>query len=168
MKIKQRKVRGPEGPQVKQTALLASPIYIGQAPGEEEKKIKRGAKIGRWLCFSLSLLDRHALMPQGCIFHYFLKKNWAATRSWNTRPSLQIFVVIRQNQGNYTLPQQIQYLTKIEKLNNIKIWSLYKKNTSIHSVGKTGTIFGKTWNYQSVVKIATCLNLQLYFYRFIL
>ena len=30
----QRKVRGPEsGPQVEQTALLASPIYIGQAQG---------------------------------------------------------------------------------------------------------------------------------------
>ena len=41
----QRKVRGPEsGPQVEQTALLASPIYIGQAQGGEEKHIKRGAK----------------------------------------------------------------------------------------------------------------------------
>ena len=31
-KIEHRKVQGPEwGPQVKQTALLASPIYIGQA-----------------------------------------------------------------------------------------------------------------------------------------
>ena len=38
--IEQRKVRGPgleREPQVKQTALLASPIYIGQAQGEEEK-----------------------------------------------------------------------------------------------------------------------------------
>ena len=34
-KIEQRKVRGPERkPQVKQTALLAGPIYIGQAQGE--------------------------------------------------------------------------------------------------------------------------------------
>ena len=34
-KIEQRKVRGPEcGPQVKQTPLLAGPIYIGQAQGE--------------------------------------------------------------------------------------------------------------------------------------
>ena len=32
-------------PQVKQTALLASPVYIGQAQGEEKKHIKRGAKI---------------------------------------------------------------------------------------------------------------------------
>ena len=38
MKIEQRKVQGPERePQVKQTALLASPIYIGQAQGEEKK-----------------------------------------------------------------------------------------------------------------------------------
>ena len=38
--IEQRKVQGPgleREPQVKQTALLASPIYIGQAQGEEEK-----------------------------------------------------------------------------------------------------------------------------------
>ena len=33
-KMKQKKVRGPEcGPQVKQTPLLAGPIYIGQAQG---------------------------------------------------------------------------------------------------------------------------------------
>ena len=39
-KMKQRKVQGPEWkPQVKQTALLASPIYIGQAQGEEKKNI---------------------------------------------------------------------------------------------------------------------------------
>ena len=37
VKIEQRKVPGPEwGPQVEQTALLASPIYIGQAQGEEK------------------------------------------------------------------------------------------------------------------------------------
>ena len=45
-KMEQRKVQGPEWkPQVKQTALLASPVYIGQAQGEEKKHIKRGAKI---------------------------------------------------------------------------------------------------------------------------
>ena len=34
-KIEQRKVRGPEwGPQVKQTTLLAGPVYIGPAQGE--------------------------------------------------------------------------------------------------------------------------------------
>ena len=34
-RIEQRKVRGPERePQVKQTALLAGPIYIGKAQGE--------------------------------------------------------------------------------------------------------------------------------------
>ena len=46
-KIEQRKVRGPEWePQVEQTALLANPVHIGQAPGEEKKHIKREAKIG--------------------------------------------------------------------------------------------------------------------------
>ena len=35
--IEERKVRGPEtDPQVKQTALLASPIYTGQAQGERK------------------------------------------------------------------------------------------------------------------------------------
>ena len=38
-KIEQRKVQGLEwGPQVKQIGLLASPIYIGQAQGEEKRK----------------------------------------------------------------------------------------------------------------------------------
>ena len=63
-KIEQRKVWGLEwGPQVEHTALLASPTYRGQAPGEEEKHIKRGAKIGLRLLFSLHLLVQHSLMP---------------------------------------------------------------------------------------------------------
>ena len=42
-KREQRKVQGPEWePQLKQTALLDSPIYTGQAQGEK-KHIKRGA-----------------------------------------------------------------------------------------------------------------------------
>ena len=41
-KIEQRKVWGPEwGPQVEQTAPLASPIYIRQAQGEGEKTYKK-------------------------------------------------------------------------------------------------------------------------------
>ena len=83
-KIEQRKVRGPErGPQVEQTALLASPIYIGQAKGEK-KHIKRGAKaLGVPLSLSLSdsllhafffiSLDRHALTPRGWMFLLLFK-----------------------------------------------------------------------------------------------
>ena len=38
IKIEERNVQGPElGPQVKETALLASAIYIEQAQGEEKK-----------------------------------------------------------------------------------------------------------------------------------
>ena len=38
MKIEQRKVQGPEwGPWIEQTALLASPIYIGAGPGGGKK-----------------------------------------------------------------------------------------------------------------------------------
>ena len=51
-KIEQRKVQGLEWePQVTQTVLLASPVYIGQAQSEEKEHIKRGAKIGLWILF---------------------------------------------------------------------------------------------------------------------
>ena len=74
MKIEQRKVQGPERePQVKQTALLASPIYIGQVQGKEKKQ-KGEPKLGWGLLFSLCLLGWPALTPQGCIFLYFLNK----------------------------------------------------------------------------------------------
>ena len=44
-KIEQRKVWEVEwGPKVKQTALLASPIYIGQAQGEEKNIFKKEPK----------------------------------------------------------------------------------------------------------------------------
>ena len=76
-KIEQRKVQGPErGPQVAQTALLAGPIYKGQAHGGK-KPIKRGAKtpgvsLSLPLIFASLWLD--ALMDRGCIFLYFLNK----------------------------------------------------------------------------------------------
>ena len=52
VKIEQRKVLGPEcGPQVKQTAVLASPIYIGQTQGEEkEKKESVLGSLRDWEC----------------------------------------------------------------------------------------------------------------------
>ena len=39
------------GPQIKQTALLASPVYMGQAQGAEKKHKKKSQRAG----FSLSL-----------------------------------------------------------------------------------------------------------------
>ena len=54
-KMEQRKVQGLEWePQVKQIALLASPIYIGQAWGRRKKHIKRGAKIEPHSSFGLA------------------------------------------------------------------------------------------------------------------
>ena len=55
-KIEQRKVQGLEwGSQVEQTALLAGPIYIGQAQGEEKRYKKRSRR--SWaLCLCLSSL----------------------------------------------------------------------------------------------------------------
>ena len=45
VEIEQRKVQGLEGgPQVEQTALLAGPIYIGQAQGEGKTYKKRRPK----------------------------------------------------------------------------------------------------------------------------
>ena len=73
VEIEQRKVRGLEGgPQVEQTALLAGPIYIGQAQGEG-KNIKRGAKgLGLY-----SLFDLWIGMPsclEDVFSFYFLNK----------------------------------------------------------------------------------------------
>ena len=158
MKIEQRKVRGPDwGLQVEQTALLASPIYIRQAQGEEEKNTQKeepkgwgplslSASLPLSLCPSvphslsacllssslpcspaLSLFLLFASFGSACLhasrmyFPLFSKWNWDVTRSCNTDlpescdtvcpragPSLQIFVVMRQNWVNYTLPWHIQ------------------------------------------------------------
>ena len=61
IKIEQRKVRGPElGPQVKQTALLASPIYLGLAQGEEKKAYKKRSQ--NWAgAFSSRLLGQSTI-----------------------------------------------------------------------------------------------------------
>ena len=97
VKMEQRQVRGPEwGLQVKQTALLASPIYTGQAQGEErgeknKKHTKRGAgfELGAPLLF-LSFGLACCLPPcleGGCIFPCFLNKT-AVTWSCDTGPSI--------------------------------------------------------------------------------
>ena len=104
MKIEQSKVWGPElGPQVKQTALQASPIYTRQAQGEEKKHIKRGAKIEP-LGSSVGLFW---VGPPHALRMYFplltKKKNW--TVSCNTgSPITSKFAVARQNRGNYKPP----------------------------------------------------------------
>ena len=129
-KTEQRKFRGPEwGPPVGQTALSASPVYTGQAQGEEKTHKNRSQRAGALsfsLLFSLSLfssclLGQHALTPQGCIFLYFLNKT-EVSESYNTdcpravmrrglyRPSLQIFVLTRQNRGDYTPLTYIYFL----------------------------------------------------------
>ena len=63
-KIEQRKVRGLERePQVEQTALLANPIYIGQAQGRRKTYKKRSQNwAGASLLFtSFGLVCPHAL-----------------------------------------------------------------------------------------------------------
>ena len=76
---------GPErGPQVEQTALLASPIYIGQSWGQEEKQKEElkgwGGRLSL-LFVSSGSACAHALRMY---FLLFSKWNWAVTRSWNT------------------------------------------------------------------------------------
>ena len=124
----QRKVRGPEwGPGVGQTALLASSVYIGQAQGRRETRKEEPQGWGPLSLFSLCLLGWHALTPWGCISPHFLNKTelyGAVTRicqrvvtlichgewwhglseGFNTGLLLLIFVVMRQNWGNYRLP----------------------------------------------------------------
>ena len=89
---------------MKQAALLARPIYTRQAQGKEKKHIKGGAKIelGASLLSSY-LLDPLALRRQGCIFLCLPNKR-AVTL---VHSLLQIFPVVRQDRGNYTLPQHL-------------------------------------------------------------
>ena len=79
-KIEQRKVRGQEyGPQVEQTALLAGPVYTGQARGR--RNIWKDGPRGRGLSLSpacrgallFASLGLHALTPEGWFFLLFSK-----------------------------------------------------------------------------------------------
>ena len=72
VKIEQRKVRGP---QADQTALLASPVYIGQAQGEGKTYKRRSQSVFSLLrtgalphSLLFASLGWHALTPQGRIF----------------------------------------------------------------------------------------------------
>ena len=66
-KMEQKKIQRWEWePQEKQTALLASPVYVGQAQGEEEKHIKRGAKIEL-----LTSLHFFGVSPPSCLKDVF-------------------------------------------------------------------------------------------------
>ena len=113
-KIEHRKVWGPEwGPQVKQTALRASPIYMRQAQEEGKKHKKRSENWARGSLFT-SFGSAFPHTPR-MYFPLLCKQNWAVTWSCNTSPSKSCntgpsitsnFVVTRQNQGNCTLSQQ--------------------------------------------------------------
>ena len=76
--MEQKKIWGPEWePQVKPTALLASPTYTGHVQGEEKKHIKRGAKIEPlffWVCLPSCLKDVFSFACQ-----IKLSFNWAVT-----------------------------------------------------------------------------------------
>ena len=73
VKIEQRKVQGSEREsQVKQTPLLASLLYIGQAQGEE-KNIKRGAKIGPPASLHVSWVGPPSCLEDVFSFAYQIK-----------------------------------------------------------------------------------------------
>ena len=67
-KIEQRMVQGIEwGPQAKQTAVLTSPIYIGQAQEEEKQRKTYKKRNKNWiggLLFSSHILGQPALRTQ--------------------------------------------------------------------------------------------------------
>ena len=91
VKIEQRKVGGPEWrPQVKQTALLDSPIYLGQASGEKRQIHKR--RKPRRIEASLLLASFGSAHPHTSRMYFPLlsKQNWAVTWSYNTSPSKEI------------------------------------------------------------------------------
>ena len=98
--LKDKEGKSPWRPQVKQTALLASPVHMGQAQGEEKNIQKEEPKLSWGFLFS----SQPALTPPGCIF-LCLPINWAITL---VHTSLQIFAVARQNWGNYQHPRQFQ------------------------------------------------------------
>ena len=97
-KMEQKKIRGLEWePHVKQTALLASPIDIGQAwEGEDKTHKKRKPRRTEPLPWG-----RPIPTPRGCTFVYLPNKTELLHG-----PLFQIFAAARQNQWKYTFPLQ--------------------------------------------------------------
>ena len=65
--------RTKEGPRTRvrisgETALLASPVYTGQARGRRKNVQKEEPKLSRGLFFSSRLLGRPTLTPRGSLF----------------------------------------------------------------------------------------------------
>ena len=113
MKIEQRKVRGPEWEiQVKQTALLAGPSYIGQTQGKEKKYKRRSQNwAGGFSSFWVFWVGLPSYLEE--VFSLACQiKQGALTL---VHQSLQIFAVARQNQGNYKFPKQIYVKKKTNK-----------------------------------------------------
>ena len=115
-KIEQRKVQGPEwGPQVEQTTLLTSPIYLGQAQGEKKmhkKKSRRAKGPGLslfpvlWGTLLFVSLGQHPLMPRGWVVLLLSKQNRAVTRSCNTDLSKSYnMVLLRPESYNTVCPR---------------------------------------------------------------
>ena len=105
MKIEQRMVQGLKwGPQVKQTALLASTIYIGQAHGGGDKCIKGGSLERLRPLFSSSFGSAHPHSLRAYYPLFFLKK-----LSCNTDLSIASNICCGETElrKNYTLPQHI-------------------------------------------------------------
>ena len=125
MKIKQRKVRGPEWvPQVKQHSW----------PKKRSQNWAGGLSSG--------LLSRHALKAWGCIFLYFLNKTQLQNRAvtlvqpravalicpWAVKlvyRLLQLFVVRRQNRRKLQIPSTVQYFAFL--IPKIIEWALYRQ-----------------------------------------
>ena len=121
MTREQRKVWGPEwGPPVKQTALLASPVYTGQSRGRRKKHIKRGAKIE--LGASLLFTSFGSACPHASCLEDVFSFACQIKVSCNTGLSIasnSLLAVARQNRGNDALPWQFQQCMSNRYANSI-------------------------------------------------
>ena len=94
-KIEERKVWGPEWePQLKQTPLLASPVYIGQAQGEEKRNIKGRAKIESLASLLFASFGSACPSALRMYFPLLSKWNWAVTRGCITLVCLRAITLL--------------------------------------------------------------------------